>query len=328
MTQSNRIVKSNNERQRIYEAPHKEDLADLEASAALAHYGQTRRTGEPYITHPTEVSEIATKLYPGDTLSQYVALLHDTLEDGPSNGTITEEEMLSLIRGSVGDEQDAEEVIEAVRRLTHEPGGDYASYVAGLLDNKLALRVKLCDMLHNLQSSPSEKQKQKYMTALDVLEATANGKPSSVSRLHWKLLQAAVSPSTMSEQVEQAPDGSIKQQLDDFMPQWIRTNMTKVEEELEAVVTFSGEDTQPPHAGQQLTDAFLQDIMDDVGNSEIAVGLAQDQQELISTVQRHMTKIATKLWQTAVQVVKDRNEAPYPEDEHAYYGVSRNDFFT
>lgn len=175
-----------------------EDRLDVGATASMAHYGQMRRDGSEYITHPREVSNIIDKLYPEDELASLVALLHDTFEDAPGLGTVRDaDELKSFIRGSIGDNQEAEDVIEAVERLTHEKGSDYSEYVEGLLDNKLALRVKLADMLHNLSSSPKPKQAIKYKGALAALyDAAGERRPPGVSTLHWKLLAAAATRAT------------------------------------------------------------------------------------------------------------------------------------
>lgn len=226
-----------------------DDYKDTVASAEMAHHGQKRRSGEDYITHPKEVSAIVDRLYPGDDLASLVALLHDTLEDAPSLGTVQDtEEMKTFIRGSIGDEQAAEEVIEAVERLTHEPGGDYSSYVQGLLDNKLALRVKLADMLHNLSASPSPKQALKYKGALEALSTAAgNIKPKGISPLHWKLLMKLTSSSTpvvestvkvnmvvikehirklVREQLNTDPDAEIKQEVMRVLDLWLKTELS------------------------------------------------------------------------------------------------------
>lgn len=226
-----------------------DDYKDTVASAEMAHHGQKRRSGEDYITHPKEVSAIVDRLYPGDDLASLVALLHDTLEDAPSLGTVQDtEEMKTFIRGSIGDEQAAEEVIEAVERLTHEPGGDYSSYVQGLLDNKLALRVKLADMLHNLSASPSPKQALKYKDALEALSTAAgNIKPKGISPLHWKLLMKLTSSSTpvvestvkvnmvvikehirklVREQLNTDPDAEIKQEVMRVLDLWLKTELS------------------------------------------------------------------------------------------------------
>lgn len=171
-----------------------DDRQEVGATAYMAHHGQTRRDGSEYIVHPREVSRIIERLYPGDELAILVALLHDTFEDAPGLGTVQDkEELRSFIRGSIGDGFEAEEVIEAVERLTHEKGADYAEYVQGLLDNKLALRVKLADMLHNLSDNPKPKQAIKYKGALDALyDAAGEQKPPGISPLHWKLLMNTV----------------------------------------------------------------------------------------------------------------------------------------
>ncbi|MEI6701443.1 MAG: HD domain-containing protein, partial [Actinomycetota bacterium] len=48
--------------------------------AAESHDGQLRRSGEPYITHPIAVSEIAASLGL-DATTIAAALLHDAVED-------------------------------------------------------------------------------------------------------------------------------------------------------------------------------------------------------------------------------------------------------
>ena len=48
--------------------------------AELAHRGQTRKSGDPYITHPLAVTEICAELGM-DTTALVAAILHDTVED-------------------------------------------------------------------------------------------------------------------------------------------------------------------------------------------------------------------------------------------------------
>lgn len=164
------------------------DFEDVYATARMAHTGQKRRSGEDYFMHPSEVRNIVRKFYPGDHAAQMTALLHDTIEDAPGSTVRDVEEMEEFIRGSISDPAAGEEILLAVKSLTHGPGVDYSTYVQGLLGNELALRVKLADMLHNLSSNPSPKQKLKYQDALDAIAEAAGGIPEGISPAHWRAL--------------------------------------------------------------------------------------------------------------------------------------------
>lgn len=167
----------------------RDDFRDVYATAQMAHVGQKRRSGEDYFTHPSEVRNIVTRFYPKDRVSQLAALLHDSLEDAPGSTVESVEEMEEFIRGSISDPASGAEVIRVVRALTHKKGGDYQSYVTSLVGDEPALRVKLSDMVHNLKSNPSPRQKLKYKTALDAISAQTNGAPpAGISRNHWEQL--------------------------------------------------------------------------------------------------------------------------------------------
>ena len=169
----------------------REDFRDVYATAQMAHIGQKRRSGEDYFSHPSEVRNIVRRFYPKDRVSELAALLHDSLEDAPGSTVDSPEEMEEFIRGSITDPASGDEVIRVVRALTHEKGGDYQSYVIDLMNDQPALRVKLADMVHNLSSSPSPKQKLKYKSALDAISAqTAGQPPIGISQKHWGELQA------------------------------------------------------------------------------------------------------------------------------------------
>ena len=170
----------------------REDFEDVYSTARMAHMGQKRRTGGEYFTHPSEVRNIVRKYYPSDYAAQMVALLHDSLEDAPGSTVDSIEEMEEFIRGSIGDVNAGEEVISAVRSLTHEKSVDYGEYIISLLGNPLALRVKLADMLHNLSTSPSSRQRKKYEDALDTTASAAGGIPSGIDKQHWSDLATLV----------------------------------------------------------------------------------------------------------------------------------------
>jgi len=173
----------------IRESFSSEDFKDVYNTARMAHVGQIRRDGSEYFSHPSEVRNITRGFYSGDKVAQLAALLHDSLEDAPGSTVESAEEMEDFIRGSIQNKLQADEVIRVVRALTHEKGGDYVSYVVGLMGDIPTLRVKLSDMVHNLSDNPSPKQKAKYKTALDAISDQTGGRPPrGISRDHWNAL--------------------------------------------------------------------------------------------------------------------------------------------
>lgn len=168
------------------------DINDALATAQLAHLGQRRRSGEEYIEHPKQVAQIVYNYYQDPVLCA-AALLHDTLEDAVAQGNAeTDEEMASLIAGSFGNPELGDDVLRLVRSLTHEKSTDYTSYLIDLAADPQALKVKLADVLHNLSSSPSEKQLLKYKTALEALRAEYGEPPAGISGAHWEALKNIV----------------------------------------------------------------------------------------------------------------------------------------
>ncbi len=167
------------------------DIDDALATAQLAHLGQTRRSGEDYIEHPKEVAEIVYDYY-RDPLLCAAALMHDVLEDAVDQGNIANlEDAATMISASLGDESDGREVLRIVKSLSHEKWTPYTEYVLTLVNDPSALRVKLADILHNLQSQPSDRQKRKYSNALHALYNTSQGIPAGINPAHWEDLMKA-----------------------------------------------------------------------------------------------------------------------------------------
>jgi (p)ppGpp synthase/HD superfamily hydrolase len=175
------------------------DIEDAMGTAELAHLGQTRRSGEAYIEHPKEVAKIVYDFYK-DPLLCAAALLHDSLEDAVDQGNFeTVEELEAMISASFGDPRAGDRVLRIVQNLTHAKDVPYDEYVSALLNNQDALRVKMSDMLHNLRSSPSPKQKNKYSNTLRTLQDASGGMPPGITLNHWKELQKAASDTPVAE---------------------------------------------------------------------------------------------------------------------------------
>ncbi|MDE7108140.1 MAG: metallophosphoesterase family protein [Clostridiales bacterium] len=99
--------------------------------ASKYHLYQSDKSGKPYVLHPMTVAEKQTS-----DDAKCVALLHDTLEDTDIDIRLLEQNF-------------SQEVVTAVKLLTHAEGVDYFDYVRGLKDNPLAVAVKLADLEHN-----------------------------------------------------------------------------------------------------------------------------------------------------------------------------------
>jgi len=128
----------------------KADIALIErayTAAELAHRGQKRRSGEPYITHPVAVAQILADLGIGaKTIA--AALLHDTVED-------TDYE-LDTLRHDFGDE--IAMLVDGVTKLDKLKYGDSAQaetvrkMVVAMSKDIRVLVIKLADRLHNART--------------------------------------------------------------------------------------------------------------------------------------------------------------------------------
>lgn len=97
-----------------------------------AHHGQVDKCGIPYIFNPIHLAEQM-----DDEISCTVALLHDVVEDTE----ITIKDLAKLF---------PVEVIDAVNLLTRNKETSYYEYIEALKSNKVAVKVKLADLDHNL----------------------------------------------------------------------------------------------------------------------------------------------------------------------------------
>jgi len=128
----------------------KADIALIErayAAAELAHRGQKRRSGEPYITHPVAVAQILADLGIGSKTIA-AALLHDTVEDT--------DYQLDTLRQEFGEE--IAMLVDGVTKLDKLKYGDSAQaetvrkMVVAMSKDIRVLVIKLADRLHNART--------------------------------------------------------------------------------------------------------------------------------------------------------------------------------
>ena len=124
-----------------------------------AHKNQVDKTGLPYVFHPFHLAEQMK-----DEYSTVCALLHDVVED-------TEYTFEDLINMGFPNE-----VIEALKLLTHADDVPYMDYVKALSVNPIAKAVTIADLTHNSDTSRLDvvdewalKREEKYKKALEFL---------------------------------------------------------------------------------------------------------------------------------------------------------------
>lgn len=124
-----------------------------------AHKEQTDKSGLPYVFHPFHVAEQM------DTEEEVAAaLLHDVAEDTD----ITFDDMKKL---GISDN-----VICALKLLTHDENVPYMDYVRKIAEDPLAAKVKKADLVHNsdlsrldVQDEEAMARAEKYRQALKLL---------------------------------------------------------------------------------------------------------------------------------------------------------------
>ena len=129
--------------------------------AYKAHEGQVDKTGVPYIFHPFHLAESTT-----DENSTIVALLHDVIED--TDWTIDDLEKEGF----------NEDILTALKLMTHNPAEPYMDYISRLSTCPVARQVKLADLYHNSDQTrvenPDEKilkRWEKYDRAIQLLKS-------------------------------------------------------------------------------------------------------------------------------------------------------------
>jgi GTP diphosphokinase / guanosine-3',5'-bis(diphosphate) 3'-diphosphatase len=164
----------------------KADIRKVERAyevAARLHAGQSRRSGDPYITHPLAVATILAELgMPHDTIC--AALLHDTVED--TQYTVAQ------IREEFGEE--VASLVDGVTKLDKVKYGDAAQaetvrkMVVAMSRDIRVLVIKLADRLHNMRTLrylPRPKQEQKSREVLEIFAPLAHR--LGMNTVKWEL---------------------------------------------------------------------------------------------------------------------------------------------
>jgi len=142
--------------------------------AGKAHKGQVRRSGEPYLSHPLEVTDYLADMKL-DKTTLVAALLHDVLEDTDATAAEIREnfgkEVADLVAG-VTKISRVQEVSPEVRRAE-----TIRKIILAMTDDIRIIFIKLADRIHNLKTLrhlDEERQRQIARETLDVYAPIAN----------------------------------------------------------------------------------------------------------------------------------------------------------
>ena len=161
-----RIVKTNHP---------KSDVAIIERAfdaAELAHRGQFRKSGEPYITHPLAVARILADLGIG-VASLAAALLHDTVEDTP----YTLEQLTKDFGSEIALLVDGVTKLDKVKFGENAQAETVRKMVVSMSKDIRVLVIKLADRLHNARTwgfVEPEKAKKKAQETLEIYAPLAH----------------------------------------------------------------------------------------------------------------------------------------------------------
>ena len=141
---------------------------------AQAHEGQSRVSGEPYISHPVAVARILAEMRM-DANSIIAAILHDVIEDTP-----TLKEQLAAQFG-----EEVAELVDGVSKLTQidfhskaeAQAENFRKMMLAMVKDIRVIIIKLADRLHNmrtLDAMPPDKRRRIAVETMEIYAPIAN----------------------------------------------------------------------------------------------------------------------------------------------------------
>ncbi len=173
---------------KIQKTGHNMDLGRIRAAydtARIAHSGQKRKDGTPYVTHCIAAADISVDMGL-DEDSIVAALLHDVLEDTP----LTHADIAHQFGEAVAD------IVEGVTKLTRvqytskedEQMENLRKMLLAMAKDIRVILIKIADRLHNMRTmeyQTPEKQRQKSLETMEIYAPIAHR--LGMQRSKWEL---------------------------------------------------------------------------------------------------------------------------------------------
>ena len=174
--------------EKIRESGHNMDLGRIRAAyetARMAHSGQKRKDGSPYVTHCVAAAEITVEMGL-DEDSIIAALLHDVIEDT----NLTHTDIARQFGEPVAD------IVEGVTKLTRvqytskedEQMENLRKMLMAMAKDIRVILIKIADRLHNMRTmayQTPEKQRAKSLETMEIYAPIAHR--LGMQRAKWEL---------------------------------------------------------------------------------------------------------------------------------------------
>jgi guanosine-3',5'-bis(diphosphate) 3'-pyrophosphohydrolase len=151
-------------------APQREQLRRAWAIGAAAHVGQSRKSGEPYITHPVAVAGVLAE-QGLDVETLVAAILHDTIEDTP----LTREALATEFGETVAELVDGVTKLDKLqfRDRQEATAESFRKMLLAMSRDLRVILIKLADRLHNMRTLGAQSPDARRRIASETLEIYA-----------------------------------------------------------------------------------------------------------------------------------------------------------
>ena len=145
-------------------------VRDAYAFAEAAHAGQTRYSGEPYITHPLAVAGALAE-WQMDVQALVAALLHDVMEDT----SVTKAQIAQRFGKQVSELVDGLSKLDKIEFQSHQEAQaeNFRKMLMAMARDLRVVLIKLADRLHNLQTMSHVRAEKRRRIATETLEIYA-----------------------------------------------------------------------------------------------------------------------------------------------------------